>query len=221
MNARLIFPDPATATDLLTFAGRAATLGDGNVRLRAGHGTLAASCAPLAAATLLDATPTVLGLRIMPVDAELECDLVVAASALAAAGACEVSLPSVATSAPWAGIAPPRGGWQPDGVLSAETVAARAHWGFAAVAHALPQTPGEEVVRTVRGQIWGEPDEDLAGMPRGVAFAAVGLGFTSGAEQVPLFATGPWRRASFARGHVLVRTRVHTGLTAVRSTGTS
>jgi hypothetical protein len=77
MSERLLFPDPLAAADLLTFAGRAARLGDGAVRLTASAGTLATTAAPLAPRGLFDTTPTVLGFRALAVDPEPVCDLVV------------------------------------------------------------------------------------------------------------------------------------------------
>jgi len=71
----------------------------------------------------------------------------------------------------------------------------------------------------LRAAIWGEPDEDLARLPRGIAFAADALGFISGEEQVPVTRSGRWSRLAFRRGHVLARGPVATGLTAVRDTG--
>lgn len=81
---RVLFPDADAAADALTFAGRTARLGDGAVRLQGANGTLAMTSAPLAPRGLLDPTPTVLALRALPVDPELECDVVVEASALRA-----------------------------------------------------------------------------------------------------------------------------------------
>ena len=82
MSQRLIFADAPAAADALTFAGRAARVGDGAVRLRASEGTLAMTSAPFAPRGLFDSTPTVLAMRALPVDPELVCDLVVEASAL-------------------------------------------------------------------------------------------------------------------------------------------
>jgi hypothetical protein len=221
MSARLIFADAHAAADALTFAGRAARLGDGAVRLQGAHGTLAMTAAPLAPRGLMDATPTVLVLRALPVDDELSCDLVIEASALSAAAddATAVVLPDTALAPAWAGIAPPRTGWTTvDGIPAAE-LAARAQWGIAAVAEALPGDPGEDVVRSVRARVWGEPDAALGGLPRGAGFAAFAMGFIVGEEAARVFASGPWTRITLNRGHVLVRGPVRVGLTEVRTTG--
>lgn len=221
MSPRLIFPDPLAAADLLTFASRASRLGDGAVRLRAAAGTLVVTCAPLAPRGLGDSTPTILGMRVMDVDPELECDLVVAADALTTAldDPAAVALPATALSASWAGVSPPRGGWAAAGELTASVLAARAQWGIAAVADRVPVDAGEDAVRTVRAQVWGPPDDALGGLPLGVAFAAFALGFIAGEETASLRSAGPWTRISLRRGHVLVRGPVRTGLTPVRRTG--
>lgn len=221
MSARLLFPDPQAAADLLTFASRAIRLGDGTVRLRAASGVLATTAAPLAPRGLFDATPTVLGMRVSAIDPELECDLVVDASALLPApdDASAVVLPETATSPAWAGISPPRGGWEQTDAIDAAVLATRAQYGVAAVADALPADAGEDVVRVVRAQVWGQPDEALGGLPLGTAFAAFALGFIAGGEIVPVRTSGAWTRVTLARGHVLVRGPVRSGLTAVRTTG--
>jgi len=221
MSQRLLFPDSDAATDALTFAGRTARLGDGGVRLQAARGTLAMTSAPLAPRGLFDTTPTVLAMRALPVDPELECDLVVDPTLLTRADdePHAVVLPEVALSPAWAGIAPPRGGWEAAGGIEASVLASRAQYGIAAVAEAMPADPGEDVVRTVRAGIWGAPDDALGGLPLGTAFAAFALGFIAGEEEAVVRRVGAWTRVSLRRGHVLVRGPVRSGLTAVRETG--
>jgi len=202
------------------FAQRAARLGDGSIRLRARAGTLAVTSAPLAPQTLLESTPTVLGMRFAPVDPELECDLVVDAAALTiGVESHAIALPESAVTAPWAGVSPPRGGWEPVTAIDASTLAARAQWGIAAVAEAVPDSAGDDVVRLIRAEVWGQSDAELADLPRGVAFAGFALGFIAGEEAATVHRSGPWTRVSLRRGHVLTRTRVHSGLTGVRTTG--
>lgn len=223
MPFRLVFPDAAAAADALTFAGRAGALGpDAAVRLRAQAGTLAMTTAVLAPRTLLDDVPTVLAMRALPVDPELECDLIVAAPGLTAtAAADELALPETSVTATWAGISPPRSGWEPAGELAASVLAARAQWGMTAVAHELPADPGEELVRTVRAHVWGAPDDQLLDLPRGTAFAGVAMGFVHGEERALLRTAPGWTRLTLRRGHVLVRRQVRAGLTPVRTTGAS
>jgi len=221
MSERLRFADPESRDDALTFAARAARLAEPNVRLRASAGVLAMTAAPLVPRDLIDPTPTVLALRTLAVDPELECDLTVEAGLLQAADATDITLPETATRATWAGVSPPRTGWQPTGELDAAALAARAHDGMARVASALPADAGEEVVHRVRAGVWGEPVGEWGELPLGIAFGAVALGFISGAEKARVFTAGPWTRISLSRGHLLVRGPAAIGLTAVRSTGRS
>lgn len=223
MSQRLLLADPHSAADALTFAGRAARFTVEGVRLQATGGVLAMTAAPLAPRGFGDPTPTVLALRTLAADPELVCDLVVEASALVAADddARALSLPETALSPAWAGITPPRAGWDARPGIDASILAAKAQGGIVRVADAVPTDAGEDVVRTVRAAVWGAPDDDLGGLPLGVAFAAMSLGFISGGETAKVFANGPWTRVSLARGHVLVRGPVATGLTPVRRTGSS
>lgn len=218
MHTRLVLADAPTASDVLTFLGRANQVSEDGVRLQASGGVLAMTAAALAPEGLFDQTPTILAMRIVHADPELQCDIVVD----------ELSpdddermlrLPETGRSPSWAGIAPPRGGWHRSADLSAATIAQRAQWGISAVARGAGTGSGEEAVRALRAAIWGEPDEDVGGLPRGVAFAAHAFGFISGEEQVPVTVSGRWTRLGFRRGHILTRGPVATGLTAVRGTG--
>ncbi|SFS06095.1 hypothetical protein SAMN04487846_2063 [Microbacterium sp. cf046] len=221
MSQRLIFADAAAAADALTFAGRSVRVGDGAIRLRAAGGTLTMTSAPFAPRGLLDATPTVLAMRALPVDPELECDLVVEASGLVGVSdhSAQLQLPETALSPAWAAVSPPRGGWVSTGSLAASVLAARAQWGISAVAESIPQNPGEDAVRAVRAAVWGVPDDALGGLPLGVAFAAFTLGFIVGEEDAPVRTSGSWTRVTLRRGHIIVRGPARVGLTAVRQTG--
>jgi hypothetical protein len=221
MSQSLIFADAPAAADALTFAGRTARVGDGAVRLSASGGTLMMTSAPFAPRGLFDSTPTVLAMRALPVDPELVCDLVVEASELVGAddSADELELPATGLSPSWAGVSPPRGGWEQAGSVAASVLAARAQWGIAAVAEALPQNPGEDAVRAVRAAVWGAPDDALGGLPLGVAFAAFTLGFIGGEEDATVRTSGSWTRVSLRRGHIIVRGPARVGMSAVRATG--
>lgn len=220
MPHQLLLADSETSKDVLTFVGRAARISDEGVRLQAANGVLALTTAALAPHGLFDQTPTVLAMRIVHADPELQCDIVV--SELGAGdSAHSLALPETGLSPSWVGVAPPRSGWEQASSLPASMIAQRAQWGISAVARGATPGAGEEAVRALRAAIWGEPDEDLAGLPRGVAFAADALGFISGEEQVPVTRSGRWTRLAFRRGHVLCRGPVATGLTAVRGTGST
>lgn len=219
MTPQLLLADPDTAKDVLTFTGRAARVSDEGVRLQAHQGVLALTTAVLAPQGLFDQTPTILAMRIVRADPELECDLVI--DALRSTDDPQrLALPETALSPAWAGVAPPRQGWALESTLPASVIAQRAQWGISAVAHGAGPRSGEEAVRALRASIWGEPDDDFGGLPRGVAFAADALGFISGEEDVPVTRSGRWTRLAFRRGHVLARGPVASGLTGVRATGT-
>lgn len=218
MPHHLLLADSETAKDVVTFVGRATRISDDGVRLQASRGVLALTTAALAPHGLFDSTPTVLAMRVVHADPELECDIVV--DRLTSTDEPErLTLPETGLSPSWAGVAPPRGGWEPAFTLRASVVAQRAQWGISAVARGATPGSGEEAVRALRAAIWGEPDDDLAGLPRGIAFAADALGFISGEEDIPVMRSGRWTRLAFRRGHVLTRGPVASGLTAVRGTG--
>jgi len=219
VSTPLILADADSARDALTFVSRAARAGSEGVRLQADGGVLAMTAAALVPQTLFDATPTILAMRILRADPELRCDIVID-ELTATDDPRALALPDTGRSPSWAGVAPPRGGWAPLGALGADVIAQRAQWGISAVAHGSPAGAGEEAVRALRAAIWGEPDDDLFGLPRGIAFAAHAFGFISGAEQVAITTSGRWTRLAFARGHVLGRGPAAMGLTPVRATGT-
>ena len=216
----LVLADAETSKDVLTFVGRARRISDEGVRLQGANGVLALTAAALAPHGLFDQTPTVLAMRVVHADPELQCDIVVAELT---PGADErmLQLPESGLSPSWAGIAPPRQGWEATGTLAASLIAQRAQWGISAVARGATPAAGEEAVRALRAAVWGELDEDLGHLPRGVAFAADAFGFISGEEDVPVMRSGRWIRLAFRRGHVLSRGPVATGLTAVRGTGSA
>ncbi len=221
MAAPLVFADTASAADALTFARRATLLGEGAaLRLQASGGVLVLSTAVLAPRGLLDATPTVLGMRTAAVDPELVCDLVIEAGLLGAGDSPDrLRLPESGLSVGWAGVAPPRSGWERADALSASEIAETARRGGAEVANETAGATSEEALRTVRARVWGAPEPRMGGLPRGAAFAASTLGFLAGAEEVPVFTAPRWARLTFARGHVLVRVPPRGGMTPVRATG--
>jgi hypothetical protein len=222
MPEHLPFLDADAAADLLTFAARAARVGDDAVRLQARAGTLLMTAAPLSARGLLDPTPTVLAARAIRIDPDLECDVVVQASALRldVGSATRVILPDTGLAPAWAGISPPRSGWRDAPVVvSAATLAVQAREGIASVATQIPIDAGEDAVRAVRAAVWGAPSAALDELPAGVAFAALTLGFIGGAEDATVRFADGWARLTLVRGHVLVRQPRQRGLTPVRPTG--
>ena len=133
MPHQLLLADSDTSKDVLTFVGRATRISDEGVRLQGANGVLALTAAALAPHGLFDATPTVLAMRIVHADPELECDIVVS-SLTATDDERALTLPETGLSPSWAGIAPPRGAWQATSTLAASVIAQRAQWGISAVA---------------------------------------------------------------------------------------
>jgi hypothetical protein len=219
MDRTLSLPDAHALADLRTYLGRADRTDRASVRLVAGDGVLAVYTAVLYPSGLLDETPTVLGLRTVAVDPDLDLDAVVPVASLterlarAAEGATEsdpviVGVPAEVNTVTWAGVAPPRGGWKPVAQTQAGTLTEIAEAGIVEVAEALPDEAGEALVRRVRSEVWGRPLPGLEHVPAGAAFAAHSLGFLADPnEQIPVYETGPWTRLSAERGHVLVKRR--------------
>jgi len=224
MPGTITLVDAPALDDLQTLLARSARVDDGSVRLIAGAGVLAVYTAVLYPAGLLDETPTVLGLRVARIQEQEALDLVVplaslrsrldrAEQALAAAREAGEPDPVVAFGVPpetpsvsWAAIAPPRGGWYGIDPIEASVLDTAAREGIAEVAAALPDGAGEQIVRRVRGEVWGRAVPGHDHVPAGAAFAALSLGFL-GEEPVQLFETGPWTRLTTPRGHVLVKRR--------------
>jgi hypothetical protein len=202
----LVLADEATARDLSTFVSRARRMdGEGAVRLVAHGPVLAAYVGVLHGA----GGPTVLGLRVAALAEPADVDVTVALAAVgdrlarAEAGA-RLPLPPVGHSAAWAGVSPPRSGWSPAGTLGADEVRRAAAAGVRGVAAGVPAGAGASAVAQLRAAVWGRPLPGAEDVPSGAALAADALGFL-GDEPVSVFATGPWRRLTTGRGHVLAR----------------
>lgn len=112
---RLVLADPDTARDVQTFVGRSAAAGNDGVRLQARGGILAVTSAALAPRSMFDHTPTVLAMRIVHADPELECDIVVQ-EVTASEQSHVLLLPDTGLAPSWAGVSPPRSGWAPRGL---------------------------------------------------------------------------------------------------------
>jgi hypothetical protein len=217
MARSLVLPDPTALADLRTYLGRADRIDRASARLVAGEGVLAVYTAVLYPSGLLDETPTVLGLRTIAVEPDLELDAVVPIASLAerlqrlepsAEGAIELGLPAEVNTVTWAGVAPPRGNWRAVDATTAAVLRRIAEQGIVEVAETLPSDAGEHLVRRIRSEVWGRPIEHLEHVPAGAAFAAHSLGFLGDpGEQVPVYESGPWTRLSTQRGHVLVKRR--------------
>lgn len=114
-----------------------------------------------------------------------------------------LDLPGSVVSAAWAGVLPPFGGWEAQGVIDASSLEGVAKQGIERVAEALPDNPGDALVRKIRGAVWGA--EILPGLPAAAAFAAESMGFLREQATVQMAKTLTWTRLDTANGQVLVR----------------
>jgi hypothetical protein len=214
MSRSFTLADSLAALDLRVYLERAARLEDGVVQLVGDTGVLAVYTAVLYPRGLLDRTPTVLGLRTFGTLDDARFDVVVPARALldrmatidAQTPPAEIPLPPETTRPPWTGISAPRGGWSVAEEISAEELTTTATTGIAEVAAAVPDGVGEHLVHRARGAVWNACLPGLEYVPRGVAFAALSLGFLVEPEEVAtVLVSGRWRRLTVRRGHVLVK----------------
>lgn len=210
--SELALTEPQVVSDLRTFVGRARAAEDGAVRLQASGNVLAAYVRILGPRMLGEATPTVLGLRVMPLSIAAHVDTTVSlasmADRLARLEGDDVVLPVPPTTVTetWAGVLPPRSGWQPEGEVPTEVLRESAKQGVREIAETVPDSPGVIMVNAARAAVWGRPVEGAsAGVPAGAAFGALVLGFLVPGAQAGIFSNGRWTRLSTADGHVLVR----------------
>lgn len=218
MSKSFSLTDSLSLGDLQVYLSRAARVEDGSVRLISAAGVLAVYTAILYPRGLLDQSPTVLGLRTFALTEQVDLDKVVpvrslldrvarllASAAVPVETPVAVTVPLEVSTVTWAGISPPRGGWQQHGETDAAVLERAARAGIDEVAAVIPSGTGEQIVQRVRSEVWERPIDGLEFVPTGAGFAAFSLGFLSDDEPVQLFETGPWTRLSTSRGHVLVR----------------
>lgn len=219
--------DDHSLTDLATYVRRAARADpDGAARLQL-VGTAATSALAVYVCPVHGGGgPTVLGLRTFAVGAGTgDLDVVVALASLtdrlARPGVGrELAVPPVEVSGVvWAGVSPPRAGWEKVGVVSARELAEVARRGIAEIASGAQDVAGSAAVATLRSRVWGRPvGSGAAAVPAGAAFVTQVLGFlpgpspveesradSSGWADIPVRAAGAWRRLTTPAGHVLAR----------------
>lgn len=212
MPTTLEFADRAARDDLRTYVERLLRVGKSEVRLVQRGRVLAVFGCTQAPAGLLDQVPVVLVLRSFALSTAVpdRPDLVVTGRSLLDRLArtdplgVRLELPEVETTAAWAGVLPPVSGWRAEGTVDASSLSAVAADGMRRIADALPESPGEAVVRTVRRTVWGS--EIAPGLPAAAAFAAESMGFLGGDGPMRMSSTLTWRRITGDRGEVLVRT---------------
>ena len=209
----LTFPDVQGLDDLRTYVARAkAADDDGAIRLQAQGQTLAAYVGVLPGSGLM-AEGVVIGLRAMPLAAPTHLDVTVSLAALtdrlAREAGTTLPLPPMTVNVAWAAMAPPRGGWERVGAVTADEVYAVARQGIEEVASGAPADAGGAAVAALRKQVWGRLTTTTPPVPAGGAFAAYVLGFVQGGaapgSEVTVWAHGRWTRLSTPVGHVLIR----------------
>jgi hypothetical protein len=217
--------DPQSLADLGRFAARARAVdAEGAMRLQASGGVLAAWVGVLPGSGIL-AEGTVLGLRTFALAEPAEVDVVVPLGAVtdrtAHGAGSDLPLPPTRALAPWSAVTPPRGPWEPDGILPGDLLAAVARDGLAEVSDAVRERGA--AAGFVRDRVWARdvreasgphPDlltvqggiaGDAAAVPAGGAFAAYALGFLAPGEDVLVFRSNRWTRLTAPGGHVLMR----------------
>lgn len=230
MAATIRFEDPRDRDDLATFLGRASRVEDGAVRLQAAGDALAVWVPVLRPQTILDASPVVIGLRIVragvvgveETDAlDGAFDVTVRTRALlerlaheSADSAIDLPVPPERVREAWAAVSPPRGGWHRIAEIESADLVRTAEQGIADVARAVPGELGTALVERVRTTTWtrrlvaeGLDPEDAP--VAGVAFAAHALGFAvaDDRERAVVSIAPGWVRVTLRRGHVVSRAR--------------
>ncbi|EWS99646.1 hypothetical protein N865_21660 [Intrasporangium oryzae NRRL B-24470] len=205
------FGDPRGFADFATFIGRSRRVSpEGSVRLQVLGSVLVATVAVLEGSGLMG-EGTVLGMRIVPVVPGPPLDVTVAfasvADRLARADGRTTTLhvPPTTVQASWAGLTPPRGGWEPVGSLDGGVVDDLAAQGISDVAAGTPEGAGAQAVAALRRRVWGAMTDTVPPVTAGLAFGAHVLGFTRPGEPATVAAHGRWTRVSTSRGHVLAR----------------
>jgi hypothetical protein len=211
-NLTIVLTDAEAVLDLDTFIGRAEQIENQSVRLVADGDVLAAWVQVLSPRGLSDTTPTVLGMRGFSLAVPSTFDVVVPAESMRArltaarpidAGS-EVTLPATAPSVRWTVALPSRDGWETTGKVASVDLEQVANDGIREVTKGVPTEAEERVVRSVRSQVWGSNISSAIGIPAGVAFAVVTLGFL-GDDTMSVAVRDPWVRVSGQRGVVVAK----------------
>ena len=206
----------AALKDFATYVGRAARVDSGGAVRTVAHGDVAAVfVSPVHGG----GGPTVLGLRVLRLARPADVDTTVPLAALSDRFArivggglvgpdapLRLPLPPQQVAEPWAGMTPPRSGWDVLGTVPEPVLRAAARAGVEEVAAGAGEGSGAQAVARLRALVWGRDVDGVPGLPAGAAFAADSLGFLAPDEPVALHRSGTWRRLTTQYGHVLART---------------
>jgi hypothetical protein len=212
----VVLTSRAAFQDLGTYVGRAARVDSGGAARLVAHGdVLAVFVSPVHGG----GGPTVLGLRVVRLAGAVDVDTTVTLASLSDRFARIVAGGLVGPDAPvrvplppqeaadvaWAGVTPPREGWEVLGTVPEPVLREAARAGVEEIAAGAGDGAGAQAVARLRGLVWGRDVAGVPGLPAGAAFAADALGFLAGDEPVALHRKGPWRRLTSRHGHVLAR----------------
>lgn len=212
---------PVVLSDVRTFVARAGALGCEHVRITARGTAIALTVAALWRESLLEATPTILGMRVMERGDETtspDLDTVIGLAQLrdrVARESLTIVLPPRTVGVMWAGVAPPIDGWHVRGSVDENDLERVARDGIAEVSRVSGQ--GSRIVSEVRRTVWSRVVEcrdataaTVPGhsLPAGVGLVGYGLGFLAAGERGQVAAAGAWTRVTTRRGHMLVRSAV-------------
>lgn len=216
MTAQLHIADAGEAGDLAAFLARLIHYDKAAaVRLQAAGDTLAVFGRPpsfevLAIRTARLAKPYEHGLDssldVTVSAGELLESVGESAESVESAGA--VSVPQAVTGPPWAGVLPPRGGWQSEtGLPPVDAVRGLVAGAVAEFKSRVEELPQERRIRAELDQlgreIWSRTIGDT-GLPVRAAHAAQALGFLRG-DSLDLLSSGPWLRLRTNYGSIAVR----------------
>lgn len=203
--------DDQAVSDLVQLVQRLERAGGAEVRLRGHEDRLSVLGSTLAPSRLGDTTPLILvhrGVSLLepledPFDVVVDSRAVLDRLARLHEAPLVVSLPPVNLTAVWAGMLPPRQGWERVGSLDAVSITQVARAGAERVAGLLPENPGLPVVEQARASVWSL--EIAPGVPAGAAFALDAMGFVRDAEAVVMHRSQTWLRLSTKLGEVFAR----------------
>lgn len=215
----LYFADAGEAADLAAFLGRllhydkAAAV---RLQAQAGGQALAVFGRPPSFEVLAIRTARLLKPYENGIDDSL--DVTVSAGELLDSvddGGSSAVVPAAVTGPPWAGVLPPRGGWErmsgfPDAAALRGLVKAAVGEFRSRVEELAPEARTRAELDHIGRDIWSREIAD-SGVPVRLAHAAASLGFLRGAS-VDLLVAGAWARLRTPYGAVVVRRAAAGGL---------
>ncbi|MBU7598959.1 hypothetical protein JGS22_015415 [Streptomyces sp. P38-E01] len=220
---RLTFADPGEAAGFAALLQRLVRWEkNASVRVKSGGGHSDTGESGVVGVFAKPARFEVLAIRTARLLRPTELDSTVAAGELLESvdeGAEAMTVPSPVTGPSWAGVLPPRSGWQPLGELptdSVRTVAAATVKEFRERAERLTQRD-RGTLDELAEEIWSRP-LGRTELPLRAVHAAHALGFLHGQHPTTLLSAGSWLRLRTRYGSVAVRTSVGPSL-SVTPTG--